>query len=388
MNITTQKYWIKQAAKFESVETPVLITDLSIIRKKIQEFKAALPRVNLIYAVKALAAPEVIKDIYGLVDGFDIASYGEYEHLSGILGVKNKLADEILYSNPVKVPHQLEKAHGAGVRRFAFDSASELEKIAKYAPGAEVYLRVKVSDRGSSFPLSKKFGAEGAHAVPLFGTARDLGLNPIGITFHVGSQSENLAVWEWAIEKSGEIIQRLAENGFKVSMLNIGGGFPARYIERVPTIKKVAKVINKSLKEHIPQDIEIFAEPGRHIVAESSAIVSTVIGREHRSGQEWLYLDMGVFQGLMECLEMDDWKYPVFTEMTHKSSALPHSFTLTGPTCDAYDTIGLDIPLPAGISVGDRVIIGSVGAYSTVYGSNFNGFAMPKHVFLNRKKEK
>lgn len=386
MNITTQKYWIKQAERLESSETPLFVTDLAIIKKKIEEFKAALPRVKLMYAIKALAAPEVISEIHTVVDGFDIASYGEYQHLHSILKSNKTLANNILYSNPVKIPHHIEKAYKAGVRRFAFDSASELEKIAQHAPGSEVYLRVKVSDRGSSFPLSKKFGAEGVHAVAFFGTARDLGLHPIGLTFHVGSQAENLSVWELAIEKSGEIIRRLEENEFNVSMLNIGGGFPARYVEGVPSIKKVAKVINKALKEHIPSDIEVFAEPGRHIVAESSVIVSTVIGREHRSGQEWLYLDMGVFQGLMECLEMDNWQYPVFTEMTHRSSALPHSFALTGPTCDAQDTIGLDIYLPSSTKTGDRVIIGSVGAYSVVYGSNFNGFEMPKHVFLNQKK--
>lgn len=386
MNTTTQKYWLKQAAKLDASETPLFVTDLEIIRNKINEFREALPRIRLMYATKALSSPEVISDIQDLVDGFDIASFGEYQHLANIVRDKKKLGKNILYSNPVKIPRHIEQAYNQGVRRFAFDSAAELEKIAKHAPGSEAYLRVKVSDRGSSFPLSKKFGAEAVHAVAFFGTAKDLGLNPIGITFHVGSQSENLIVWEWAIAKSGEVIKRLQENGFEVSMLNIGGGFPAQYIEGVPPIKKIAKTINKSLKEHIPDSVEIYAEPGRYIVAESSIIVSTVIGREHRSGQEWLYLDIGVFQGLMECLEMDDWKYPVFTEMTHRSSSLPHSFTLTGPTCDAYDTIGLDIPLPSNMAIGDRVIIGSVGAYSIVYGSNFNGFSMPEYIFINKSK--
>lgn len=385
MNITTQKYWIKQAAKLDASETPLFVTDLEIIRKKIHEFKTALPRVNLMYAIKALSSKEVIEDIQDLVDGFDIASFGEFQHLQKIVGDKRNLGKKILYSNPVKIPRHIEGAYKAGVRRFAFDSASELQKIAQYAPGSEVYLRIRVSDRGSSFPLSKKFGADTTHAVALFGTAKDLGLNPIGLTFHVGSQSENLIVWEWALEKCGEVIRRLTESGFRVTMINIGGGFPARYAEGVPPIKKVAKVINKALDTHISRDVEVYAEPGRYVVAESSVILSTVIGREHRSGQEWLYLDMGVFQGLMECLEMDDWKYPVFTETTHKSSALPYSFTLTGPTCDAYDTIGFDIPLPSSTTIGDRVIIGSVGAYSVVYGSNFNGFEMPELVFLNKQ---
>ncbi len=374
-----QVNWIKTLTELKLDKTPALVVDLNIIRSNLKRFRRVLPRVKIHYAVKALSDECVLKIIDEYVDGYDIASYGELKTI-------RKISDKkVLFSNPVKIPAHVKSSHKEGVDSFAFDSAMELHKIAENAPGSDVYLRLKVSDYGSAFPLSKKFGADENHTVPLFGYAKDLGLNPIGITFHVGSQSENTATWENAIEKSGKLIKQLSKAGFKISMLNIGGGFPSEYSDETVTISDVAPVINKALEKNIPTNVEIVAEPGRYVVANAAVMVSTVIGKENRSGQNWLYLDIGVFQGLMESLEMDDWKYPVFKLEENDNKAMPHHYVLTGPTCDAQDTIDLDVELPADIKLGDTICIGSAGAYSVVYGSSFNGFDMPSVVCINKE---
>jgi len=113
-------------------------------------------------------------------------------------------------------------------------------------------------------------------------------------------------------------------------------------------------------------------------------LVASVIGRENRSGVDWLYLDMGVFQGLIEPLEIPGWKYPIFTEKSHRG--YKKSFILTGPTCDAYDTLGSGYMLPSDINVGDRIYIGAAGAYTLVYGSEFNGFEIPKTYYIGEGK--
>lgn len=378
MDKRAESNWFKSLKAFEKVSTPLFVIDTKIVRDNVKRFKKLLPDIKLYYAVKALSENQVILAMDDLVDGYDVASIGELKR------VKRISKKPILFSNPVKIPSHISGASKVGVKKFAFDSAMELEKIADNSPGSDVYLRLKVSDYGSSFPLSKKFGANEDHAVALFGYANDLGLNPIGITFHVGSQSENMPTWENAIEQAGRVIKRLTNAGFSISMLDIGGGFPGQYYNETISLEDIARVIKAGLKRHIPSNIEVCAEPGRNIVADAAVLLTTVIGRENRSGQSWLYLDVGAFHGLIESLEMDDWKYPVFALNNHDASAMPHHYTLTGPTCDAQDTIDLDVPLPANLKVGDRVCIGSAGAYSIVYASSFNGFDAPKVVYVDR----
>lgn len=375
-----QKNWLDQIQKLNH-KTPFIVTDLSIIKANVESLKSAMPRVNQYYAIKSNSHERIIKAINGQVAGYDIASLGEFEHLSSL-----KISPEkMLYSNPVKIPEHIEKTYKNGVRHFAFDSIDEIDKLSKYAPGSNVYLRLKVSDYGSKFPLSSKFGVDPLHTVAYMGVAQEAGLNPMGLAFHVGSQSENVHTWVAAIEKCGELISKLKAVGIEIEMLNMGGGFPAVYTDRIESIKDMAKVINKTLDDHIPDTVRIVAEPGRAISATSSVIVTSVIGRENRGSSDWVFIDMGVFQGLMEPLEISDWKYPIFTDYGNKAEAFSKSFVLTGPTCDAYDTIGLDYSLPSNIKTGDKIYIGSAGAYTLEYASNFNGFNPPKNLFINGK---
>lgn len=377
-----KKTWLAHTIANGVLNTPYMLTDLDIIRQKAELFKKLMPRIGIYYAVKSNDDPAVINVLNELVDGYDIASLGEFKKLNG-LGIS---ADRIVYSNPVKIPQHIQKTYDQGVRYYAFDSLTEIDKLAQYAPGATVYVRIRVPDYGSKFPLSGKFGLEPMHVAAYAATAKEAGLNVKGIAFHVGSQSENMQVWHAAFKTSAKLMKELSKIGIDIEFIDMGGGFPAGYEALAPGIKDAAKAINASIEEHIPDTIRIFAEPGRYLSANSSILVTSVIGREHRSGSDWLYLDMGVFQGLMEPLEMSDWKYPIFTEKSSKGYR--KSFVLTGPTCDAYDTIGMDYELPSDLNVGDKLYIGAVGAYSLVYASEFNGFEIPKTYYVSQEGTK
>jgi ornithine decarboxylase len=308
--------------------------------------------------------------------GFEVASLAELRMLEAI-GVSPA---EVLYSNTVKASDQIREAAESGVWRFAFDSEGELHKIAMQAPGSAVYIRVRVDDSSSVFPLSRKFGAEFHHARALLHLASSLGLEPYGLTFHVGSQCTAPTSYVQAIASAGRLMRQLQADGIRLRMLDIGGGFPARYADVVPTIDQVGFAIADSLERHLPYRPELVAaEPGRHLVAESGVIAATVLGREERAGEEWLYLDVGAYNGLMETLQtVGQWRFPLWSSRPDHAVAPHLPYTITGPTCDSADTMFYGAALPVTMAEGDRVYIASAGAYTLSYASYFNGFPPPQ----------
>ncbi len=372
-----QQKWIRELRSIK-FDTPFMLVDTEKIQKNIRLLKSLLPEVDIFYAIKSNSDTKILEITHDLISGYDIASLGEMNILKN-MGVG---PDKMRFSNPVKIPKHIKQAYEYGVRDFAFDSLDEVKKLAKYAPGANAYLRIRVSDYGSKFPLSGKFGVDPLHAVAYVDVAVEAGLNVNGLAFHVGSQSENPQVWASAFETCGQLIERLARVGVNIEFVNMGGGLPAVYTEKIVSLKQSTNIIKKAIHRHIPEHVRILAEPGRFISADSAVIAATVIAREHRGSSEWLFLDMGVFQGLMEPLEISSWRYPVFTNYGDKAEVFSKQFVLTGPTCDAYDTIGLDYNLPSNISIGDRIYIGAAGAYTLVYKTKFNGFEPPKCYYI------
>jgi len=377
MTENTQKSWRERLERLGDKPTPYILTDLKIIEDKVEQLHSLLDDVKIYYAIKSNSHPKIIEHIDRFVDGYDIASLGEWQQLRD----QNISPDRILYSNPVKIEEHVQETYRDGVRYYAIDSVDEIKKLSELTPGANVYIRTQVSDYGSKFPLSKKYGLRPSHVLEYADLARSMGLRVCGLTFHVGSQAENMQVWERAFEICGGLIEKLQKQGIEINLLDIGGGFPADYGQPIPSISLVCRTINAARKQWIPKGVMVVAEPGRFISANSSLLVTRVIAREHRSGTDWLHLDMGVFQGLMETLEMKGWKYPVFTDKNQKG--YKREFALTGPTCDAYDTIGTDYLLSSDIGRGDKIYFKSVGAYTTVYGSSFNGFNVPEVYFTN-----
>ena len=362
------------------VETPFLACDLGIVQDRLAALRAALPEVAVHYAVKCNPSTEIVAALAASGAGFEVASVGELRLVldAGVPG------DGVLYSNTIKPARHVREAAGAGVWRFAFDSENELRKIAANAPGASVYVRLRVDDSTSRFPLGRKFGAEAHAARELMLLARVLGVEPYGVTFHVGSQCATPAAWRSALASAGGLMRRLATDGVTLRMVDVGGGFPARYVDPVPPIDQYGHVITAALDELLPYRPDtVVAEPGRFLVAESAVLVSSVLGREERAGEEWVYLDVGVYNGLMETQQMhNDWDYPLWTSRRGHAGEPRLPFTLAGPSCDSADTMFVAAPLPAGLDVGDRVMIGSAGAYTLSYASGFNGFPPPTPVFV------
>ena len=262
-------------------------------------------------------------------------------------------------------------------------------KIKKYVPDAEVYLRVQVADAASELSFSSKFGCKPAQALELFQQAVDLGLKPVGLTFHVGSQATANKVWPNAIAISAKLMAEAKAAGIRLSMLNLGGGFPVQYSPTQPTLASVASVINTSLTKNFPsRKPQLMAEPGRYLVADSSVIITTIIGMEKRGNANWLYLDIGAFQAFIEIFEFGYFPYPVYSLQQLTDGVKPPAtkqYVLSGPSCDSFDTMTRSITLPADLHVGDRLVIDMAGAYTVVYGSNFNGFNVPPRHFFTGK---
>lgn len=360
--------------------TPFLLFDKAIIRANYRQFKRSLPKADVYYAVKCNSHPIVLKLLHELGSSFEIASFYELQKLIKI-GVN---PEDVIYSAPVKSSNHIKKAFTAGVYRFAFDGFTELEKIAKYAPGSSVYLRLMVSDASSKWPLSSKFGAVPDEAAFLMEYAVKLGLKPYGLTFHTGSQTTSESAWEIALQVCGNVLKELNKRGIKLDLLNMGGGFPTKYNGPVPTIPDISKTILRSISDYIPYRLELAIEPGRALIANSAVMASTVIERNERGSKNWLFLDTSAFHGLLETMPCQGGLvYPVKTSIDTTPFTEKIDYTVTGPTCDSLDTIFHNLSLPNTMSVDDRMYIGSTGAYTLCFASVFNGFKPPKVYFID-----
>lgn len=347
-------------------EPPYLLLDREILKEKISLIGRGIKNSKVFYAVKANPYIDVIRYLNSFNVGFEIASEGEL----AILKQLNVEPERIITSNPVKTFKFLKEAVEYGIEYYAFDSIAEVEKLAKYTPRKKVYVRLTVPNEGSEWPLSKKFGVEMEEAAQLLIYAKQRGLDPIGITFHVGSQCSNVYNWHTAIHKAGQLKELVRKNGIEIKMLNIGGGYPIEYTKKVPSIETIETKINSILEEYFP-DTEIFIEPGRAVVGDAGVFVSRIIGKAQRGDENWLYIDVGVFNGLMESIGGIKYQYIVGSRGEEKE------WTIAGPSCDSFDVIDREVVLPEP-DVGSLILILSAGAYTISYASEFNGFSTPK----------
>jgi ornithine decarboxylase len=353
--------------------TPYLRMDLDQVAKNYEQFRQVFPGIDIYYAMKCNPASEILQRLLSMQGLFEVASLAEITQLID-LGAHGA---DILFSNPVKMAAHIRGAREAGVYRFSFDSREELQKIAEQAPGASVYVRLATGDADSLVPSEGKFGVGGAVALELMLYARGLGLTPYGITFHVGSQMYQPEPWALAIQHSGKLMRELQQNDIRITMLDMGGGFPAPYQADDIDLAAFAATIQKATTEHLPYQPEKFAlEPGRAIVAGAGVMVSQIIGTAERRGKHWIHLDVGAFNGMMEALETQNkLRFPMSDS---RGADQKEHYVVTGPSCDSQDTILFDVELSAGLAAGDLVYIDSAGAYTTSYASNFNGFEIPK----------
>ena len=363
--------------------TPVLVIDHNAIRENYKEFKESLPRVQAYYAVKANSDPEIIKTLYKIGASFDVASFPEfmlvYENIKHLPQKEQQdfIWDKIIYANTIKQIEPLQKIDPYKPL-VTYDNIEELRKIKQYAPHAGLVLRLRVPNTGSMVELSSKFGAHPGEAVDLIDEAFKIGLVVEGISFHVGSQCTNFENYMQALQLSASIFKEAESRGHKIKILDIGGGFPVRYHSKVKSFKTLARKLNAEIKRLFPDDIEILAEPGRFMVANSATLVAKVIGKAVRDGKTCYYIDDGVYH-TFSGIVFDHCQYPIkaFKEGENKVSAV------FGPTCDAFDTISVAEELPE-LELNDLVYSENIGAYSIASSTYFNGFPPAKVVHINK----
>lgn len=355
-------------------ETPFLVVDLKTIDRAYDDLVAGFPYAKVFYAVKANPANEVLSLLRDKGSNFDIASIYELEKVLA-LGVK---PEQISYGNTIKKSKDIRAFYEKGVRMYATDSEADLRNIAKAAPGSKVYVRILTEGSTTAdWPLSRKFGCQSDMAMDLLVLARQLGLEPYGVSFHVGSQQRDIGAWDAAIAKVKVIFERLKEeDGITLKMINMGGGFPANYLTKTNTLQTYAEEITRFLQEDFGDELpEIILEPGRSLIANAGVLVSEVVlvsRKSHTALERWIFTDVGKFSGLVETMD-EAIKFPIWTD---KRGELEEA-VIAGPTCDSADIMYEDYKygLPLNLAIGDRLYWLSTGAYTTSYSSiEFNGF--------------
>ena len=355
-------------------EGPCLVVDLDVVRDNFGAFRHALPDSAIYYAVKANPAPEILQLLASLGSNFDCASVAEIQ-MALDAGAD---ASRISFGNTIKKERDIARAFALGVNLYAVDSHEEVEKIARAAPGARVFCRVLTDGEGAEWPLSRKFGCVPQMAVDVLVYAHQLGLESFGVSFHVGSQMTKVDAWDGALADAKRVFNSLAKQGIVLKMVNMGGGFPTKYLRDIPSAEAYGLAIKESLKKHFGNNIpQTIIEPGRGMVGNAGVIESEVVLISRKSATDtkrWVYLDIGKFGGLAETMD-EAIKYPLGFD--RELTAEGESVVLAGPTCDSADVLyeKEEYKLPLDLAIGDRIRIGSTGAYTTTYSAvAFNGF--------------
>jgi ornithine decarboxylase len=356
--------------------TPVLVLEVAQIERQLAALRRALWEADVLFAVKACPSRPVIEALVALGIGFDVASPAEVD----LCLAAGASPDRLSYGNVAKKAADIGVAAACGVRTFVFDGEEELQKIAVHAPGAKVVCRLRVEGGGALWPLTRKFGCAPATAARLLVRAPQLGLVPVGITFHVGSQQLDPERWGPAIEAAAEVFRATASAGVHLDLLDIGGGFPAHYAERIPTIERYAAAIRAALERSFGDDQpQLVCEPSRSLAADAGVIRAEVVlvtRKDPEDTARWVYLDIGRFGGLAET-EGEAIRYAL---RTNRDGSPVGPAILAGPTCDSIDVLYEQRPcmLPLDLEAGDTVDILSAGAYTASYASHgFNGFRSP-----------
>lgn len=360
--------------------TPFLVVDLDLISQNYLTLNRLLPQAQIYYAMKANPAPEILKLLVGLGSSFDTASV--FEIVQCIAA--GAMPECISYGNTIKKAQDIAYAYKLGVRLFAFDSLCELEKIATHAPGASVYCRLLMNNEGAQWPLSRKFGCEINMAYDLLLHSRQLGLDPYGVSFHVGSQQTDPSQWDTPISKTAMLFCALKSAGVNLRMINLGGGFPGRYKSEILSVETYTDAITKAMSRYFNDIPIMMLEPGRSLVADAGVIQTEVVlisQKSYLDDKRWVFLDIGKFGGLAETMD-ECIKYRIRTPWDGSEVG---SVILAGPTCDSADILyeHANYELPLDLKVGDKIEILSTGAYTTTYAAvGFNGFPPLKAYYI------
>lgn len=181
-----------------------------------------------------------------------------------------------------------------------------------------------------------------------------------------------------ALEITSEIFNEISKKGIDLKIVDIGGGFPVSYDDNIPDFEKLAEIINFECSRLFADDVQIIAEPGRFLVANSAHLISEIIGKSMREGKLYYHLNDGIYNTFSSVI-FENW-LPNFEAFKEGENAV---CAVVGPTCDSFDKISLAVVLPNNLEIGDYLITKDIGAYSTVSNTTFNGFEGPLIISIN-----
>ncbi|XP_068192488.1 ornithine decarboxylase-like [Antennarius striatus] len=338
-----------------------------------------LPRVRPFFAVKCNNTPAVLKMLRALGTGFDCASKNEIKLILSLGGTP----DDIIYAHTIKPLSHIKYAYAHGINRMTFDNEEELVKISLNHPNVKLVLRISVDDSKSMLRLNTKFGASLESVGKLLKRAKELGVDVIGVSFHVGSGCTDSAAFKQAIADARYAFDIGSLMGFQMNLLDIGGGFSGSDSFKV-TFEEFSEVINAALNDFFPPEsgVRVIAEPGRYYAESVFTLAVNVIakkvmtdGEENSTKRKMIYY---INEGLHSSMN-----FIVSDPCASKVNPYPHKpvgrseqrymTALWGPTCDGQDKLKDTYHLPE-LHIGDWLLIDNIGAYSITLSSDFNGF--------------
>ena len=331
------KDWSRFLEFSKDIPTPNICINLNTIKNNFEKLKSSFPYTKIFYAIKANPGEPVLKMLSEMGSNFDIASRYELDMIEKFVSDPERLS----YGNTIKKACDIKYFYDHGVRMFATDSKDDLKNIAEYAPGSKVYVRILVENSDTAdWPLSRKFGCHPDMAYDILVLAKELGLVPYGVSFHVGSQQRDIGAWNDAIAKVKYLFNSLEEEeGIELKMIDMGGGFPASYTDPTNELSVYASEITRFLREDFGESLpEIILEPGRSLVGDSGILTSEVILASRKNNTaltRWVYIDAGKFNGLIETLD-ECIKYPL---VTTRDGGKEGEVIIAGPTCDSMDVM-------------------------------------------------
>ncbi len=373
-------------SKIKLLKTPFFLYNLDKIRSKVDAVHEYIGPDRLFYAVKCSSLPGLLETFKAKGCGFEVNNMGEMEKISRLAIPPHR----IINSSPITSAADVAAMYFRGVRYFAFDAKSQIDNLKYNAPGCKVYLRINTSNEGSRVKLNNRLGADPITAVELLRYAEKSGLKPYGITFHAGSQCGSLKNWKIGLEKSAKLFNQFSE----LKMVNIGGGIPVNYNESIPSLKEIASVIKEAIQRCFNSKPLLFVEPGRFLVGDAALTCTSVIHVEESDGLSRAVVDMSIFSGLIELLEIgQNFQYPLETDKDGEKRL----YQIVGPTCAGTDIIAKKILLPRlktnylDQNKSSRLYILNTGAYSTDYFGTrhpfgFNGSSIPDVYYVHNEK--
>ncbi|KAA6407435.1 MAG: ornithine decarboxylase [Lasallia pustulata] len=358
-------------------EDAFFVADMGEVYRQHLRWKMNLKRVKPYYAVKCNPDPEILRLLAGLGTGFDCASKAEIEQVLS-MGVD---PSRIIYAQPCKTKSYVRYAAQQGVKQMTFDNADELYKTKALFPNAELFLRILTDDSSSLCRLSLKFGASLDCTQELLELAKELDLNVVGVSFHVGSGASDPESFVKAVRDARVVFDQAAGFGYDMKTLDVGGGFTG------DTFEKMALVLSEALDEHFPSNVRIIGEPGRYYVSSALTLACNVIARRDledpatRTTSYMLYLNDGVYGNFSSIIFDHQHPIPRILQSGGRNRACRSSqsgrvteYSIWGPTCDGIDRITESCTFHEVLDVGDWLYFEEMGAYTRCSATRFNGF--------------